>query len=318
MQNAELSILIPAKNIEKEVPGILEFAAKQAAGLDVEFILVDMGSSDKTVLQAVTAIKELGLRGFVIQNGSSNVPSALNTAVQKAQGLYLSFLFARRLYRGFLPSYLETAQRLKADVVFGCSSKEETRMAELRNISSSIHRPNGASYAKEIIRHKLQIDIAAVLVRREFLLSRLIAFDEACPFGYAEEFLLKCLVSSEVTAQAPVSLRRSTDFELKRGKSGEVGFAVFSRVKALLNIRSFLRTSSSDVELLHLLEKDFLPCTVMNCIDVTLREGIDRHTIREFLHSSGYGRLLTTDRKSSPALRKRIFRWKTFPGLYRA
>lgn len=318
MQSAELSILIPAKNIEKEVSGILEFAAKQAAVLDAEFILVDMGSSDKTVLQAVTAIKELGLRGFVIQNGSSNVPSALNTAVQKAEGHYLTFLFARRLYRNFLPSYLETAQRLQADVVFGCSSKEETRIAELRNISSSVHRPDGASYAKEIIRRKLKIDLAAVLVRRDFLLSRLISFDEECPFGYAEEFLLKCLLASKVTAQAPVSLRRSTDFELKRGKSGEVGFAVFTRVKALLNIRSLVRTSSSDAELLRLLEKELLPFTIMNCIDIALREGISHHTVRDFLHSSGYDRLLTADRKSSAALRKQIFRWKVMPGLYRA
>ena len=42
MQLTELSIIIPVRNIEQQISGILRSVAAQAAGLEVEFIVVDM------------------------------------------------------------------------------------------------------------------------------------------------------------------------------------------------------------------------------------------------------------------------------------
>lgn len=319
MQTASLSILIPAKNIENEIPRLLSFAAVQAKELNAEFIIVDTGSSDKTVLQAVVCIKELGLHGFVIQNGDSNVPSALNTAVQKASGKYVTFLFARRLYNGFLSQYLETAERIGADIVFGCFTKDEIRTAELRALSSAVRRPNGAYLVRELFGRRMKIDIAAVLVRRSFLQSAQIDFDESCAFGYAEEFLLNCLLRAETAAQAPILLQRDEERELKRGKNGKVGFSVFGRVEALLQVRKTVQSlPKASGDLLRALDKNIIPHCVMDSVDIVLREGMNHRAVKIFLDSSGYDRLLTTDRRSNSELKQRIFVWQVAPWLYRA
>lgn len=319
MQSSELSVLIPTRNVEKEIPRILEFAAGQTQELDAEFVIVDMGSTDKTVLEAVLQIKKLGLRGFVIQNGVSNVPTALNTALQKAGGRYLTFLFARRLYGGVFPGYLDSANRFGADLVFGCATKEERRTAERRSISTAIRRPDGTQYMKDCLRRRKKADLAAVLVRREFLMAKQISFDENCAFGYAEEFLFRCMLCAGSVVQAPVLLQRVEETELKRGKAGAVGFRVFTRVEAALRVLEAARSvCANDAELLRLLEKDVLPFTVMGCVDVALREGVNYRAVKMFLATSGYDRFLSPDRKSDPELRRRVFFWKTAPWLYRA
>jgi glycosyltransferase involved in cell wall biosynthesis len=318
VQASELSVLIPAKNIEEGILRIITFTAEQLKGIDAEIIIVDMGSSDKTVLQAVTQLKGLGLHGFVIQNGNSDVPSALNTAVQKACGKYLTFFFARRLYEGLLRPYLETAKRTNADFVFGCSSKEEARVAELRNVSSAVHHPDGAFFAESILHHRTKIDIAAIMVRRDLLLSKQISFDENYQFGYAEEFLFDCLLNAGTAVQAATVLKRSKSNEIELPKNAPVGFSVFRRVEAVLRIISTVEyANSQNGELLRLLKKDTLPRAVMDSIDVVMREGMSRQRINAYLKSLDYDRLLTIDRQTDPNLKRRVILWKMMPWLYR-
>ena len=119
MQAPELSLILPVRDIEIELPGILRSIKEQIGAAAAEWIIVDMGSDDQTVLRAVQYIKEERLQGFVIQNGKGSVSAALNTGMQKAAGEYLSFVFARRLYGGYLSSYLEAARAAQADLVFG-------------------------------------------------------------------------------------------------------------------------------------------------------------------------------------------------------
>ena len=102
MQAINLSIILPVRNVEQEISGILRSVVRQTNGIEAEFILVDMGSEDGTPLECVQLIKNEKLHGFVIQNGDSDVAAALNTGIQKASGTYVSFIFARRLYMDFL------------------------------------------------------------------------------------------------------------------------------------------------------------------------------------------------------------------------
>lgn len=318
MQTSELSILIPVKNIEKDLARIFQFCVEQTKDLDAEYIFVDMGSSDKTVLEAVTFLKDFSLHGFVIQNGNSSVPAALNTAVQRAEGEYLTFLFARRLYSGFLPRYLDTAEHFGADVVFGCFTKEEVRAAERRTISSAIRQPSSTHFAREILSKKMGVDLAAFLVRRDFLLSKQISFDENCAFGYAGEFLLCSLLRAEKVMQSPVLLQRCESCELKRGKSGPVGYAVFQRTEAALRILEAAKTvCPEDGELCRLLEKETIPWTIMNSVDVVLREGVSIREVHDFLCAQGYDKLLSIDSHTDSALRRKVFFWKALPLLYR-
>ncbi len=212
----------------------------------------------------------------------------------------------------------KSADRFDADIVLGCLTKEELRTAERRAISTAIHRPDGTKYVKDFLHHGKKADLAAVLIRREFLMAKQIAFDENCAFGYAEEFLFGCMLYAGAIVQAPVMLQREETIELKRGKSGTVGLRVFSRVEAALRLLETAQSvSSSDGELLRLLQKEAIPRAIMNCTDVVLREGVNYRAIRLFQNTSGYDKLLVTDRKSDRELKRRVLFWKTVPWLYR-
>lgn len=314
----EISVIFPVKNLESEIAQILAFASKQAEGLNTEFIVVDMGSSDRTVFQAVRFIKENGLHGFVIQNGESAVPTALNTGIQKAGGLYVTFVFARRLYENFLATYLETAKRAKADFIFGCMSGDEARSAERRTVSSAIRQPGGNEYLKHVLHRSMEIDISAVLIRRDFLRSRELSFQEAISFGYSEEFVSCCLLSASVVAQAPALLKRCPEIELKRGKQRPAGTGIFQRVEATQHVLDAAKLSyGNDSELIRLLERNRLPLAVMSGIDVMLREGSRIQDVRTYLQATGYDRLLVTDHTMDSNLKRKILIWRTAPWLYK-
>ena len=124
MELCTLSVILPVKNLAKEIGGILRLAAEQTEGLSTELIVVDMASRDKTVWESLRSIKELNIPGAVIQSGDGTVASALNTALSRASGNYVSFVFARRLFRDFLRPYCEAAQAANADIVFGTAAGE--------------------------------------------------------------------------------------------------------------------------------------------------------------------------------------------------
>ena len=48
-----LSVIFPVKNIAQEISSILRLTAEQTQGINAEFLVVDMGSSDKTVWEAL-------------------------------------------------------------------------------------------------------------------------------------------------------------------------------------------------------------------------------------------------------------------------
>jgi glycosyltransferase involved in cell wall biosynthesis len=313
----ELSLILPVKNVEEEIVKILHFIQEQIGKLNSELIVVDMGSTDRTVLQAVRQMKETGLHGYVIQNGNSTASAALNTGIQKADGYYISFVFARRLYEDFIPAFLETANRTKADFVFGCTSRDEARTAERHSLSSAILHRGGRQYLKDWILRGMAIDISAVLIRSAFLAKHQIEFEESCRYGYSEEFIARCLLFSDAVVQAPVVLSRNETYELKRGKLKPAGMDIFQRVESALRIADAVRTNcSEDMELLRLMERIRVPQAVMNAVDVLLREGSDFRSVRGSLQAFGYNHLLTVDRRMDPKLRRKILLWRLSPGLY--
>ena len=107
MSSVRVSVIIPTRNVAENIANIIKAVSKNCIDLDVEYLIIDMNSTDSTIRNALNAIKANKLNGFVLQNGNSTVGSALNTGIYKASGKYISFVFARTLYSDFIPSYYE-------------------------------------------------------------------------------------------------------------------------------------------------------------------------------------------------------------------
>lgn len=310
MQTPELSLILPVRDVEIELPGILRSIAEQVGDTAAEWIIVDMGSEDMTVLRAVQYIKEERLHGFVIQNGRESVSAALNTGMQKAAGEYLTFVFARRLYSGYLASYIAAAQETKADFIYGSMEATEGKgkLSEADNLSTVL----------QMVQGRQRIDIAALMVRKGFLKQQKLYFQESCRHGYSEEFMYCCLLSGAKTAKVPVLLKRKSELELWRPKATPAGREIFQAIEAMLRVQAVIENRCPENhELCDSFEEQKLPETVMNCVDILLREGLGYNAVRGYLRVEGYDRLLVQGKRTSRALRARIRLWKLLPWMYR-
>lgn len=317
MQLTELSVILPVRNIEGEITGILHSISSQAENLDVEYIIVDMGSTDQTVLESVQLIKELKLRGCVIQNGNSSVSAALNTGIQKSNGEYITFVFARRLYCNFIKGYLETAKKTGVDIIFGSISESDAKFAGRRTISKVIKKASGADYVKEIINGNVHIDISAIMIFHKFITQNRICFNMNCAYGYAEEFMFRCLLTAKTVIQSPTIIKRDNANELIRGKLEKTGNHIFQHTDAILRITDIIKTNYPDYkELANIFTYEKLPLTVMRGVDIMLKEGNGYNAVRGYLKVSGYDKLLVTGKQTSKKLKHRILCWRVVPWMY--
>ena len=313
----EVTLIFPVRNIENEIVRVLNTVREQISDFSAEFIVVDMASKDATLWRALHYIESHGLSGMVLQNGEGSVSEALNIGIQKASGRYLSFVFARRLYQPFLPAYLETAREENADIVFGATSLEEQKLVLQRKRNQLVrHRP-GIELLREVQTGAVRLDLAAVMIRTAFLRGKGICFTRDCSFGYAEEFLIRCVLQAERLRQSSVLLKRNTANEWKQGKQEVIGARIFQKVDAVIRISDLLARMNGDEDLRLYYRDQRIPETVMDCVDILLREKMQYNAVRGLLRLSGYDKLLKSGRNTPKALRHRILRWNTVPWLYK-
>ncbi len=314
MPDVDVSVVIPVKNIDKHISAILKNIAEQANGINLELIVVDMRSSDKTMLSSLKTIKMNSLRGFVVENGDSGIACALNTGIYKSSGRYVTFLFPRRLYTGLLADYFQTASRSNADFVYGCApGSNEKLVAALK--SGAI---KGTELITGLVKNIINIDIGAVMLSRDFLSNNHLTFDEKCRYGYAEEFIYRLLLKTDRNFQSHAVMKRSRELEPLASAQEPVGIICFDRVEALLHIRDEAALAYPDNRKLNaLFTYEVLPQAVFDCIDLLLREGLGYSAVRNTVKLKGFEDLLISGKGTSNKLRKNMLTWKLVPWMYR-
>lgn len=314
MPDVDVSVVIPVKNIDKHISAILKNIAEQANGINLELIVVDMRSSDKTMLSSLKTIKMNSLRGFVVENGDSGIACALNTGIYKSSGRYVTFLFPRRLYTGLLADYFQTASRSNADFVYGCApGSNEKLVAALK--SGAI---KGTELITGLVKNIINIDIGAVMLSRDFLSNNHLTFDEKCRYGYAEEFIYRLLLKTDRNFQSHAVMKRGRELEPLASAQEPVGIICFDRVEALLHIRDEAALAYPDNRKLNaLFTYEVLPQAVFDCIDLLLREGLGYSAVRNTVKLKGFEDLLISGKGTSNKLRKNMLTWKLVPWMYR-
>ena len=98
-----------------------------------------------------------------------------------------------------------------------------------------------------------------------------------------------------------------------------VGKEIFQAVEAIQRVELLLQTSfKQETELQALFSQELLPRTVMNSVDVMLREGSGYNAVRGVLRVLGYDSLLKTGRRTEKNLKRRIRVWNLIPWMYQA
>ena len=310
MANVDISVIIPSKNNKNTTAKIIQKIAENTKGLEVEYIVIDMNSTDNSVLSALNEIKKHNLRGCVIQSGGSTVSSALNTGIYKSDGKYITFVYPSRLYKSdYISSYYKTVEEKNADIVFS-APKTELVSAEMDSIG-------GSELAVGLVKSVISMDFCAVMIRREYLLENHIKFYEECTTGYAEAFVFNALIFEPKIAYSDTKLERDR-MDIPQKDELSPKNSVFSRIDAMLKVYETIQLSKrGDTALNNAFEYNKMPSVVMSCVDTLLKDGFPYSAIKNSLKLKGYDKLLKFSRHTPPKLRIRILKWRFMPKLYK-
>ncbi len=311
MGKADISVIIPSKNNKSKTAAIIEKIAEENQQTELEFIVIDMNSTDGGVLEALNTIKKRNLEGCVIQSGGGTVSSALNTGIYKSTGKYITFVYPSRLYKEYMTEYFRTAEEAGADLVFAVPGNTPAAQTVPKDIT-------GADVAVRLIRSTLTMDFTAVMFRREFLLEHMIKFDEVCTIGYAEAFMFTALLYDPVIAAADITLERDYLNGLMKDEPLAGSKNCFERFDALLKVRELLRQRHKDDRVLYDCFTNYkLPAVLLNCVDKLLELGFKPSSIRKQLVARHYDDYLHIHRDMPRPLMKKILLWKAAPWLYK-
>ena len=113
----ELSVVIPAFNREWSLRGTIDSVL--ACGVEAEIIVVDDGSTDRTVEVA----KSYGSRVVVLQQANGGPAGARNTGLKRATGSIISFLDSDDIWQpGLVPECLQAFRDHSAIDVLVCEA----------------------------------------------------------------------------------------------------------------------------------------------------------------------------------------------------
>ncbi len=312
MANVDLSIIIPSKNNKSKIAAIIKKLAAETENLDIEFIVIDMNSSDGGVLEALNVIKDSGIRGCVIQSGGSTVSSALNTGIYKASGKYITFVYPSRLYKDYFTDYFSAAEERKADFIFAApETKDGNRILVSDNVS-------GTDVLVSLVKSSIVMAFTAVMFDREFLVRNGIRFYEECTLGYAEAFIYNVLLHSPKVAYSKTKLERDHLNGLEKNDAISASNNCFERLDAMVKVFSAAKELHKDDKvLLNTLEYNELPAVAMGCVDKLLDEGFKYSSIKKLLKSKKYDSYIEFSMDTPASLRNKIIIWKTLPWFYK-
>ena len=315
MSNVDISVIIPSKNNKNKTAEIIRKVSEQTKNIEVEFIVIDMNSTDNTVLLTLNEIKDNNLRGCVIQSGGSTVSSALNTGIFKSDGKYITFVYPRRLYKNYISDYYNDIELKNADFVFSMPSETKSSSELVR---AGLNNISGTDLAIGLVRSIVNIDFTAVMFKREFLLSNHIRFYEECNYGYAEAFIFNALLYNPKIAYSDIDLERDYVNGLSKDDSSTFTNNCFERVDSILKVAETIRLRHNNNEALSsAFEYQKIPSVVMSCVDILLNAGFGYNAIKNSLHLKHYDTLLKVSKATPLKLRKQIFKWKATPWLYK-
>ena len=322
MANIDLSVIIPSKNNKKKISKIICDVASELENIETEFIIIDMNSSDKSVITALDTLKKNNLRGYVIQNGSGNVSSALNTGIYRSNGKYISFLFMNRLYKNYLSDFFCMADKNNADFVFYANEEAKAKLT-LKDILRDKSKnkdpyPSDSIWLLcELLKSDIYFDFNTVMFRREFVLDKGIKFYEDFNYGYAEAFIYNMLLNSPKIAcceTKPVydNINSSANDEAVPNTS------CYGRIDSMIRIYENSVSLHPDNKYLNdLFEYRKLPSVVMSVVRILTKEEFSYAAIKRSFKQKGYNKLLKTSHMTPHELRREIIIWNTFPWLYK-
>ncbi len=317
--NIDLSIVIPAYNVEKYIDNTLDSILRQADGR-VEVIVVNDGSTDNTAGEIRRVFQQHpNVCTKLIQKENSGVSAARNRGILESKGEYLLFFDGDDiLTESSLSKFFEAVSTNRYDYVcfgFDCYFEDyKTRITDYRTKFGYL--PNETT-PSALLKRFLQDDsvylrICSSFFRKKIITENSISFSEGVKIGEDTEFILKSLAHCTSAFQ----IKHASFLYIQRAKSAThsmkrtLGHSPFAGVNKLESLLDYWQKNEVSEDILILIRKVKIPMSIATrmlhlCKDLSIRRG----EYIELINSNNLiGYLKKVDRSLFPSrLKKRYY-----------
>lgn len=313
-----ISIIIDVFNLEHEISGLLRVAAAQRCEelYSIELIVVDKCSTDNTVLEALCAMEELGVKGHVVQNGEKNAASALNTGIMKSKGDYIAFLRPSGFCRDYIRPLVLLADKKNPDFISSSFAPSPDRKPAKKLSQVYAREGMGVQLLSECLEKDWKLDLARVLLKRDFIIENHLFFLEQFSCGYEEAFVSSCLLYTDQIVRSPVYYPMDLTYAEPEERQ-KAQLAYFDQVDAMQQIyQSSCALRPESARLNDAFQYFYLPRRILNLAALLRKSGFDFRVVARYMRKKGYIDMLYLHKGQDQALKRQILLCKHFPILY--
>lgn len=193
-----ISVVIPVYRVEKYVNGCIKSVIRQSEK-DFELIVVDDGSPDGSIAIAEKLLAESGMKNYqVIHTENRGVSAARNTGIQNAKGEFVIMVDSDDVLSScFLEDMVRMAEEIPdCDIYSSGFSVVDEKNAEVFHAYEK--SPKSRKYtAQEAVAayqsRKIKFLLPTLMIRKNFLETCRILFDEKVRYSEDVQFIWRCL-----------------------------------------------------------------------------------------------------------------------------
>ena len=188
-----ISVIVPIYNVEKYLENCLKSIVEQTYR-DFELIVVDDGSSDKSVDIANNYLKDKDIKWSLIKKENGGQSSARNAGLRAAKGELISYIDSDDVIS---PEFLsELVKVLKDDCDFSFCGFEYIKT---QNIDKRSEKKESRIYQKDellidFLKRTVSFVVPSMLFRKEFLIDNNLFFEESIRFSEDQAFIWDVLL----------------------------------------------------------------------------------------------------------------------------
>ncbi len=191
MKETEISVIVPVYNVERYIKNFLISVTNQIFK-DFELIIVNDGSSDKSIEIAEEYLKGVDFDYKIINKENRGQSSARNVGIKEAKGKWLVFPDSDDvLQANYLNNmYFNATKRKDEDidvVICDINRVNDRNIFEETKIDNKSETKIGKEFFVDFIMHDIEIGPYSLLIKKKVLIDNNIFYNEKS--RYSEEFI---------------------------------------------------------------------------------------------------------------------------------
>ncbi|MGC9796385.1 glycosyltransferase family 2 protein [Fervidobacterium riparium] len=255
-----VSVIIPAYNLEKYIERSLKSVLEQTYE-NIEIIVVNDGSKDKTAQVAEKILKNAGKPYKIINQENQGVSIARNVGLSVAQGKYIKFLDGDdTLFPWTIEELVRVMEENNCEMIFGgqdlanLSGKIMYRHDETYRYHEGIHK--SVEVLKSFLLHETHISLNAALFLKEVIDNYSIKFTPGAKYSEDNEFICKYLYYSRNVGVLNKAVANCLFRPSSATKTPTLG--AFHNVGAMLRLKRFFE-KQNEKEIVEIIRTQSIP-----------------------------------------------------------